>query len=318
LVDIDAESGGDLHAAGSRLSVNGTVTGEAWLAGAEVKIDAVITKALKAAGAWIDVTESAEIGADSSLAAALIEFHGTAQDNLSLYGDEVVFSGQASGAVTIKGREVRIADNARIEGDLNIQSMETADVAPTATVVGKVTQTSLTDWEVGEEDNGVFAGFGGILFFAAGIFLFGLMLVIFMRGSVEQGIKVLRSQPGKSILWGLATFFGVPLLAVLVMVTVIGIPIGLATLFILPLLLLLGFTTGVFGLSDWLLNRSGEGKETGQRLLLLLAGVVIYVILSLIPFLGTLFVIFVLLIGLGAAVVTVGCRLASRANELPA
>jgi hypothetical protein len=173
------------------------------------------------------------------------------------------------------------------------------------------------DLDAMEGDKDVFAGFAGTLFFAVSTFLFGLILLVFTPGSVEQGISVLRSRPGKSLFWGLAVFFGVPIFAVLLMVTIVGIPIGVATLLTLPLLLLLGFTTGVLGLSDWVLNRSGEGKRTGQRLLLLAAGVVIYAALSFVPFVETLFFVLVLLIGLGAAVVTIGCRLASRSDEIP-
>ncbi|MDH3694211.1 MAG: hypothetical protein OER96_06530 [Gammaproteobacteria bacterium] len=317
LVNIDAESGGDLHVAGSRVSLKGNVTGEAWLAGAEVNIDAVTGKALKAAGASIDVSENAKLASNSSLAAALIEFHGASEDNFNLYGDEIVFSGQASGAVTIKGRKVSVTENARIQGDLTIQSGEKAIIDPAAMITGKVTQTSLTKSDFKEEEEGVFAGVGGALIFAASAFLLGLILVVFIRGSVDRGINMLRSRPGKSILWGLAVFFGVPILAVLAMVTIVGIPIGIATLLMLPLLLLLGFTMTALGVSDWLFNRAGETKETGQRLLLLAAGVVMFVVLGFVPVLGPLLIILAVLFGLGAAVVTIGCRLSSRTIDAP-
>jgi len=318
LVDIDAESGGDLHVAGSRIYLKGNVTGEAWLAGAEVNIDAVTGKALKAAGASIEVSKTSEIAPNSSLAAALIEFHGITEDNLKLYGDEVVFSGEATGAVTIKGRKVRVTDNARIQGDLTIQSTENAEISPSAVVTGKVTQTSLTESEFNEEDKGAFAGFGGALIFAVSVFLFGLILVALTRNSVEQGISVLRSQPGKSILWGLVVLIGLPILAIIALVTVVGIPIGVAVLLTLPFLFLLGFTTAAFGLSDWLLNRNGEQKEFGSRLLLLAAGVILVVVLGFIPVVGAILVCLAVLFGIGAAVVTIGSRFSRKYAELPA
>ena len=91
----------------------------------------------------------------------------------------------------------------------------------------------------------------------------------------------------------------------------------LATLLLLPFLLILCFTTTTLSVSDWLLNRNNESKKTGQRLLLLAAGVVIFAIVGFIPFLGGLLIFLALLFGLGAAAVTIGQRLKSASAEAP-
>lgn len=315
LVNIDTETDGDLYAAGSRVSVKGKITGKARLAGADLKIDAEIGEALNAAAASIEISGDAKLPADSSLAAALIEFRGTAKDNLSLYADEVVFSGHAAGSVTIEGRHVQLDETARIEGSLTIRSSEEAIISPNATVVGKLTQTGLEDSEFFKEHEDDSDGRGFFLLLSASVFLLGLILVIFARGFVEQGITMLRTQPGRSILWGLVVFFGIPIFVIVTMVTIIGIPIAVATLLLLPFLLILGFTTTTLGVSDWILNRNSESKKTGQRLLLLAVGVVLLVIIGFVPFLGGLLILLALLFGLGAAAVTLGRRLSGNSIE---
>ena len=316
LVDIDAETNGDLYAAGSRVNVKGKVTGKARVAGAELKIDAEIGKVLNAAGATIEISESAKLADNSSLAGALIEFRGSAEDNLNLYGDEVVFSGHAFGSVNFEGRKVHLTENARVEGNLTIRSSEKADISPSATIAGELIQTNILDSM--KEDKGVFAGHGFALIISASVFILGLILVIFERGFVEQGISMLRSQPFSSLLWGLVVFFGIPIFVVVSMVTIVGIPIGVAALLTMPFLLLLGYTVAALGVSDWLLNRSGKFKETGQRLLLLAAGVAMFAILRLVPFLGSFLIFLIVLFGLGAAVVTIGSRLRGRSVEATA
>ncbi len=306
LLDIDIETAGDLHAAGSRISVKGKVAGKARLAGADLKIDAEIGEILNAAAASIEISENAKLPANTSLAGALIEFHGAAKDNLSLYADEVVFSGQASGTVTIEGRNVQLDDTARIKGNLIIRSSEEAVISPNAIVVGEFTQTGLEDSEFFKEHDDKFDGRGFFLILSTSIFLLGLILVIFARSFVEQGITTLRAQPGRSILLGLAVFFGIPLFVIASMFTILGIPIGVATLLLLPFLFILGFTTTTLGVSDWLLNRHNQPKKTGQRLLLLAAGVVLLVIIGFIPFLGGLLLSLALLFGLGVIAVTIG------------
>ncbi len=315
LLDIDIETAGDLHAAGSRVSIKGKVAGKARLAGANLKIDAEIGELFNAAAASIEITENAKLPADTSIVGALIEFHGAANDNLGLYADEVVFSGQAAGAVTIEGRNVQLGDTARIEGNLTIRSSDEAIISPNATVIGEITQTGLEDSEFFKEHKDESDGRGFFLILSTSIFLLGLVLIVFARGFVEQGITVLRTQPGRSILLGLAVILGIPLFVIATMVTIIGIPIGVATLLLLPFLFILGFTTTTLGVSDWLLNRNNESKMTGQRLLLLAAGVVLFVIIGFIPLIGGLLIFLALLFGLGATSVAIGQRLKSKPIE---
>ena len=73
--------------------------------------------------------------------------------------------------------------------------------------------------------------------------------------------------------------------------------------------------TTALGVSDLILNRNSESKKTGQRLLLLAAGVVLFVIVGLIPFLGGLLIFLALLFGLGAASVALGRRLGGASIE---
>jgi len=84
---------------------------------------------------------------------------------------------------------------------------------------------------------------------------------------------------------------------------------------LIPFLLILGFTTTTLGVSDWILNRNNEPKKTGQRILLLAAGVVLLVIIGLIPFLGGLLIFLALLWELGATVATFARRLSGDSAE---
>ena len=309
LVDVDTEIDGDLYAAGSKVSVKGIVTGKARAASADLRIDAEINEVLYAAAASIEVSANTKLPSHSTLAAAYIEFDGTAGDNLSLYAEEIEFSGQTSGSVTIEGRYVELDETVHIGGDLIIRSSEEALISQDATIVGTLTQISLEDSKFfkAHEDDSDDLGFSLLL--ATSVFLLGLILIIFARGFVEQGITMLRTQPVRSILWGLVVFFGLPIFVILTIVTIFGIPIGVAVLLLLPFLLILGFTIAALGVSDLILNRNNESKKIRQRLLLFGAGVILFVILGFIPFLGGVLIFVALLIGLGAAAVTLGHRL---------
>ena len=267
MINIDTDTGRDLYAAGSRVTVNGNIDGKARLAGADLQINAEIGEMLHAAAASIDISKEAQLATDASLAAALIEFHGSANDNLHLYADEVKFSGHAMGSVTIEGRDIELNEAASIDGDLIIRSSKEAEISPNANVAGTITHTGLEESEIFNEHENVSDGIGFFILLSASAFLLGSILIIFVRNFVEQDVTTLRTQPCRSILWGIAVFFGLPVVAIVTMITIIGIPMGIAILLLLPFLLILGYFTLALGTSEWILNRNNEHKNIGQHLL---------------------------------------------------
>ena len=92
----------------------------------------------------------------------------------------------------------------------------------------------------------------------------------------------------------------VPLISVVLMATVIGMPIGLLTLLAFPLLLLVAWVVAAFAVADWLFNRGRAERSFGGRLLLLLAGLVVVTLIGVVPVLGILVWLLVVLLGLGA------------------
>ena len=300
LVSIDTQTNGNLYAAGSNVVVKGKIKGKAFIAGADLTIDADIQDELKAAAASIIISQNTKLATNSSLAAALIEFNGNANNELSLYADEVIFKGNASGSVVIEGRKVELDETATINGDLIIRSSEEAIISPDANITGKLTQLGPEDSKHADSSDG--AGF--ILALSLSIFILGIVLIIFTRGFVEQGITMFRTKPGKSLLWGFVVFFGIPTFVILAMISIIGIPIGLAFLLLLPFLLLLGLTSASLALSDWMLNRKTQPKKTAQRLLFFALGVILLVLIGFIPIVGGVLIWLALLLGLGAVSIT--------------
>ena len=133
----------------------------------------------------------------------------------------------------------------------------------------------------------------------AGLVL-GIILLIAARPFVERGIDAIRSAPVRSALVGLGVLILVPLVASLIMVTIVGIPIGLLILLAFPLAISIGLVLAAFGLADRILNRDRAERSGGSRFVALLVGVVILAVVGLIPILGFVVGIIALLVGLGA------------------
>jgi hypothetical protein len=135
---------------------------------------------------------------------------------------------------------------------------------------------------------------------ASGPVILGLILLATARSFVEQAISQVREAPLRSVLFGLAVVILVPLFAVILMVTVIGIPLSLLTLLAFPLMLFVGWVVAAFAVGDWILNRGRAQRSFGSRLLLLLAGLFLITLIGIVPVVGVLVWLLVMLLGLGA------------------
>jgi len=112
----------------------------------------------------------------------------------------------------------------------------------------------------------------------------------------------LQSEPLSSGLLGLALLVGLPLTALLLIVTIIGVPLGLLVLFALLLTLLLGMATAALFVGDTALARLAPARAggTGWRLLALLLAVLALRLVAWLPIVGGLAVCLLLLAGTGA------------------
>ena len=124
--------------------------------------------------------------------------------------------------------------------------------------------------------------------------LLGLALLWLAPRSLEAALEVARTATGAAIGIGLAVFFGLPAVAVLLMITVLGLPLGIALLLALLPIYAIGYTTSAF-----LLGRAIVKPPT-SRFLAFLAGWGILRVIALIPGLGILAWFAATVFGLGA------------------
>jgi len=129
------------------------------------------------------------------------------------------------------------------------------------------------------------------------IFLLGLVLLLLAPRAADA---VARSGIGKSLLVGLLAFILLPIIALVALVTVIGIPLGIVLLFLLIPLYAIGYVTGAWAIGRRIVK---PGKA---RILAFLVGLVIVRLLALIPIAGGLVTFLVVLLGLGALFVAMG------------
>jgi hypothetical protein len=107
-----------------------------------------------------------------------------------------------------------------------------------------------------------------------------------------------REHLGATIGWGVAIAIAVPLIAVLALVTLVGIPFGIALLLAAIPVLLIAYVT-----SAWMVGRRVLRSRSAGRWAALLVGWLILRVLALIPVVGGLVWLAATVVGLGALAV---------------
>src|SRR5215217_8161079 len=135
----------------------------------------------------------------------------------------------------------------------------------------------------------------------------GLVLVWLAGRGAGWILEAGRTQVGPAIGWGLLVFFGLPILAIGALVTLVGIPLGLGLLAALGLIYALGY-----GATAWIVGRRILGEPTAW-VLAFLVGWGILRVLALVPILGGLVWFAAVVFGLGALLVAIWrARITSR------
>jgi hypothetical protein len=222
---------------------------------------------------------------------------GTVHGSFTSFNGDVTISGTVTKSVTSFNGDVTITGTARIGGDLVTNSTPT--VAPGATIAGTRRHVN-TDVLLGRVRwISRFAWWVAVTF---SILVFGFVLLwLFPRAAEVVAATALR-RVGPSIGLGFAFFFGIPIVAVAALVTVIGIPLGLGTLLALGAIYELGYTASCFALGRALV------KLPSNRFLAFLAGWGIMRGVALIPVLGGLLWFAAAVYGLGVLAVAARVR----------
>lgn len=299
----------DATLAGGRIDVMAPVGGDLRVTGGKVSINAKVGGDLLAAGGNVSISPDSRVGGDVMLAGGDVRFAGQAMKDVKLAGGKLVLAGEVKGNARLYGQDIRLEPGARILGDLTYNSRNPLSDEELALVTGNV---SREDHAPGRNDS---AGGGWVhpIFFIS-MLACGSILFLVFPNAVRGTEQAMWHAPLKSLALGLVLLFALPPVAVLFMITVIGIPIGFGLMLLYPLLLLLGYLCAALFVGHAVahaLKQSGRTGTAWQVGFLALA----LLLLSLaagIPVLGGMLVFLVALMGMGALVQWLYRRYRSR------
>jgi hypothetical protein len=204
---------------------------------------------------------------------ALVE--GTVRESLVVLNGDTEVSGSVEEDVIVLNGDVVIRSGAEIGGDLVTQATPTVEEG--ATIRGERTSV-VTRFDVDV------VGFDGRIAwwigYSVSVLVLGFLLLAFAPRLFPAVRDAATTRVGSSIGWGVGLFFLLPIGSVLLLVTVVGIPLGVFLLLALALLYTLGYAVATLGVGTKL------ARSSRSRFVVFLAGWVVLRLLALIPFVG--------------------------------
>lgn len=312
-VDVTGTVEGDVICAGQTVSISGSVLGDVRVAGQTVTLAGPVAHNLTAFGQSVTVAGSAVINMDATVYGSSVQMGGKVGRDATVGGQTVTLAGSIGRNVVAGVEQLAVGGGARIGGDVEYTSYNQLDKGNGASITGKTTRHDPpADYEKAESSWAT--QFWNVAFWFGAWLVLGLLLLGLMPRNIKTTADLMAKQGGWALLAGLAALILTPIVAVMLMFTLVGIPAGVALLLLWAVAMLAAYAYSGFALGQWVSVQAGW-KLKWPPVASLALGLVLLALLMLIPVIGGLFSFLALVWGLGGVVLAAGRYHRTRNGE---
>lgn len=288
----EGETVSSVNAFAGSVIVRGTVTGDVSAVAGNVLVEGTVEGDVNTATGNLRIPGTVEGDVSAGAGNVHLEEGGVVGGNFQVGAGTVRIDGRIDGDATIGAETITLGENAAIAGSLTYDGNLEGD---RDAVAGDITR----DRSIGTGEATDVPPFASWVFafyaFFLNLVLGAILLAAFPRFSAAVADRV-TTDPIPSGLVGLGVLVGVPILLVLLLVTIVGIPLSLAGMVAFALVVWVAVVYGRFAVGTWLLSLA----NLDNRWLGLVVGLLLGAVLSLIPYVGGLVNAVIFLLGLGA------------------
>ena len=304
-ITVTGAVNGDIFAAGPSIRVSGQIDGSIRTVGTNISIENKVSRNVMAGGSNIVFTEQAEVGKHLTLAGAVVDVRAKVGGNLEGIGNNIKIANEISGNTNLKLDEtgkITLLPQAHLMGNLDYTASDELILEEGAVIEGEINYNPFTKKIPSKKILGLIAaGY----FFSKVIQLFGLMVVglviiSLVRKKVLEISNLMIKKPLNQIGRGLVWFILTPIAAVVLLVTVIGIP--LALILTASYVIVLYFCKVFASITLGVMLTKAFGWRKVNLMVSMILGVIVFVIISDLPLVGWLICLVAIWWALGAFV----------------
>jgi cytoskeletal protein CcmA (bactofilin family) len=308
-ITITGMVNGDVFVAGSSIEISGTVNGNVRVAGSNINIRGLIERNILGAGSSLILGESASVGGHITFAGASFVDNSPVGGQIDFAGGSAILNNNVGGDVSVnledEGKLILMSE-ANLDGNLYYKSLKEAEVEEGAIISGI---TKYEPWKKGEKisKKNDFDKKESLAFFKVGflvakffslisLFIIGLILLKMAPKPIDRMYDTMKKKFWPSVGWGFAVLFLTPIVCLILLITIIGIP--LSGIVFLAYILVLCFAKALVGLAvgKWIVEKF---KWKMHAVWSLLIGLVVLMLINMIPVAGWVvcFVLFLWALG---------------------
>lgn len=299
-VTVDGAVEKDIAVAGGTLTVNGAVGDDARIAGGTVTINSQIVGDLLIAGGEVRVSDKSAVTGDVLVAGGTVIIDAPVTGSIKIAGGSVTINNTVGGDVVIRSsKTVIFGSKAQVTSKVTVYGPQAPQIQDGA----HVTTPEFVQRET--RDNGkAFAGMFTLWFVIkiVAYFLAGYVLLYLMPRRVQTILSSIQTKLLSNFGVGIVTAIVVPVLAVVVLVTMVGYYIGLLVFVWYGLVMLLSCIFASLFIGAWVIQKLTKKPDMNLDWQGIVLGSVIYVLVGFIPVLGFLAQAFFALAAFGALV----------------
>lgn len=320
-VVVDQPVKGDATLAGGSIDVRAPVGDDVRAAGGDVSMESTVGGELYATAGSLTITKTARIADGASLFGGVVTVDGNIVGPLRVDAQKLVLNAEVTGDADLTATDIELGPNAKITGALRYTSPHEMKQAEGSVIGGALSRGEPTQ-RMGEHggDNASrewhrhmeFSGpiwLAGAPAFIALLACAAVFLLVFPDFSAKAADTV-KTSPWLALALGFAALLGIPTIAGLLFITLLGIPLGIAVLALFPALLLMGYVVGILFIS----RRAQEAMRMespgsyGVSIGFFSLVLVLVMLTGTLPFVGALVMVLITIMGLGACVLAFSRR----------
>ncbi len=319
-VSIESDVNGDLFVVGGNVTINGNISEDLVVAGGIVNVFGNVGDDLRILGGQITVLGN--VGDDLILGGGKVEIGKNAVINGSLISGAgfITLSGEVKedmkggvGILYLSGKvlknvtltveeQLSVAETAYIGGDLSYSALSEMEI-PANVVKGKTEFNQFKKGNVLSELT--YAFFLYKLISYVSILLIALLFVLIAPRMLIKIGQVTKEKLLKSFGVGILTLLGIVVLSIILMITIIGIPLALISLASLLIIFYVSKVVIAIFITSYFFNYSKMTKHVKAKVFGGVAlGLLIYYVVSIIPFLGFIISLILCAVAVGGLVLT--------------
>jgi cytoskeletal protein CcmA (bactofilin family) len=316
-INIDGTVKGDVFCAGQNVTINGPVSGDVICAAQNITINGPVAGSVRLAAQTVSLngnigrnasvlSQTLVTSKDSAVSGELMAQAGSVTLNGTIGGEtygnaaRLSINGQVDGNVRYAAQTVVLGSTAKIGGNLDYTSSQQVAVATGATITGTTKQTTPKVPD-NQRQNAQTAQLAGFLFNLLSALVLGALLIWFAPRFI-RGASAQASRPGLTMLLGFAALILVPIAAVMIMFTIIGIPAGILGLIIWGVALFLSRIVAALAFGTVLYRLQSKGKLAPRPYAAGALGILAAYLIFALPFVGGFASFLAILYGLGVMV----------------